>query len=172
MVATFAVVFSWLYLHTRADGPTLAARPAPLEPAQLASPAAPTLPVRAMPQAAESSVWSPEKAHAPPQEAPARAPLPVRLQFVQRTLPPDAGSPGQPKLVLLGRLMNQSLQSLTIEVGVTSGTDQSVATSTLTVDGHHIQAFGPDDGLAMHAGDQVMLKSYPYADLTVRVPNL
>ncbi|MGA2188626.1 MAG: hypothetical protein ABSH33_08850 [Steroidobacteraceae bacterium] len=86
--------------------------------------------------------------------------MPVELHFRQRL---DQGK-------VQGSVLNNSGTDLVIEAVVVSASTKETAKFQLVVPPYGAIPFGLDDGLDMHSGDQITLRSPPYRDKTAAIP--
>jgi hypothetical protein len=71
--------------------------------------------------------------------------------------------------VFVGRVWNRSAAPITVDVVRESAGGQSTAQTQLTVDPRRMKPFGQNDGVELHAGDKVTLRSDRFADYVVQV---
>lgn len=113
--------------------------------------------------AAQNAAAPPRGATTPPEENAADSgavELPVELHFRKRA---DQGK-------IQGSVVNNSATELVIDADVFSPSAQETAKFQLTVAPYSGKPFGLDDGLDLHSGDQLTLKSSPYRDKVARIP--
>lgn len=168
MLISFVAAFGLMYWQRRAEsvaGPERQPEPA----ARLSSPI-PSVASRMTLVPAAAVDENVAKAARRGDSAPSPNPtMPVTVSFVQYNQPSDEDDPDKPSTVFVGRVWNRGTAPLTVSVVRTSANGQSTAQTQLTVDARRVKGFGQNDGVELHAGDTVTLRSDRFADLLVQV---
>jgi hypothetical protein len=86
--------------------------------------------------------------------------MPVELHFRQRL---DQGK-------IQGSVLNNSGTDLVIEAVILSASTKETGKFQIVVPPYGAIPFGLDDGLDMHSGDQITLRSPPYRDKAATIP--
>jgi hypothetical protein len=95
--------------------------------------------------------------------------MPVSVSFLQYNRRSDEDDPDKTTSTFVGRIWNRSAAPIMVDVVRASATGQSTAQAHLTVDARRVSAFGQNDGVELHPGDTVTLRSDRFADLVVQV---
>jgi len=162
MTTVFAVSFAILWKQRQADPPS----PRDVQVPVVAAPSPPAMAPGIANDARrdgslQASVAAPADAAATSAAIDTAAEeMPVELHFRKR---PDLGK-------IQGSVVNNSDAELVIEAVVFSPDTQETAKFQIAVAPYSGKPFGLDDGLDMHSGDRITLKSSPYRDKSGTIP--
>jgi hypothetical protein len=171
IIVTFAVSFAFLYWRRESrEAPVLATPSLPSRQVER-PPLPPRLPAPSV-ASVEAAVSSPAAAH-PKSERKSDAPPPVPVLFkVTRETPDPDQQDSTDVTAALGEvhLVNSSDKDLAVTVVVTNMATLETSQADVFLAPNAEGRAGPDQGLKLHSGDQITLRSPGFTDLQFTAP--